>query len=84
MFVLGQLFTWVRRFKKDLLCLGMKRGLGQGGWEGFVCRTVHFRSWLPSTFSALKDGSHPCMQELSLIPHSLLPLQTGPAQGPVL
>ena len=29
-------FTWVRRFKKDPLCLGMKRALGQGEWEGFV------------------------------------------------
>lgn len=36
-------FTWVRRFKKDPLCLGMKRGLGQEGWEGFVFWTVHLQ-----------------------------------------
>lgn len=59
-------FTWVRRFKKDPLCLGMKRGLGQGGWESFVCWTVHLQRlaafhFLSSErwFPALHAGTQP-------------------------
>ena len=52
-------FTWVGRFQKDPLCLGMKRGLVQKG--GRVCQrglSIH-RGWLPSTFSALQDNPTP-------------------------